>query len=71
MLNLTNLFSAIEARGASKKLSEATGISTGNISDWRSGKSKPNADALVKIADYLNVSVDYLLGRTDNPDINK
>lgn len=26
---------------------------------------------LAKIADYLNCSVDYLLGRTDNPEINK
>jgi transcriptional regulator with XRE-family HTH domain len=25
---------------------------------------------LVKIADYFNVSIDYLLGRTDNPKIN-
>ncbi len=27
--------------------------------------------SLAKIADYLDCSVDYLLGRTDNPDINK
>ena len=27
--------------------------------------AKPSADALTKIADYLNVSVDYLLGRAD------
>lgn len=27
--------------------------------------------SLAKIADYLNVSTDYLLGRTDNPEINK
>lgn len=26
--------------------------------------------SLAKIADYLDCSVDYLLGRTDNPDIN-
>lgn len=26
---------------------------------------------LAKIADYLDCSVDYLLGRTDNPDVNK
>ncbi len=26
---------------------------------------------LAKIADYLDCSVDYLLGRTDNPEINK
>ena len=29
------------------------------------------ADSLAKIADYLDCSVDYLLGRTDNPEINK
>ncbi len=28
-------------------------------------------DSLAKIADYLDCSVDYLLGRTDNPQINK
>lgn len=33
--------------------------------------SMPKADTLAKIADYLNCSVDYLLGRTDNPEINK
>ncbi len=27
--------------------------------------------SLARIADYLNCSVDYLLGRTDNPEINK
>lgn len=27
--------------------------------------------SLAKIADYLNCSVDYLLGRTDNPEVNK
>lgn len=27
--------------------------------------------SLAKIADYLDCSVDYLLGRTDNPDVNK
>lgn len=31
-------------------------------------KSMPKADTLAKIADYLNCSVDYLLGRTDNPE---
>lgn len=31
----------------------------------------PSVDKLHKIADYLDCSVDYLLGRTDNPKINK
>ncbi len=33
--------------------------------------SHPSTDKASKIADYFNVSVDYLLGRTNNPDINK
>jgi transcriptional regulator with XRE-family HTH domain len=31
----------------------------------------PLADRLCYIADYLGVSVDYLLGRTDKPEVNK
>lgn len=30
--------------------------------------STPKSDTLARIADYLRTSVDYLLGRTDNPD---
>ena len=48
-------------------LSKATGISNSNISDWKKGKGKPSADAVAKIADYFDVSTDYLLGRTDDP----
>lgn len=33
--------------------------------------SFPKANSLAKIADELNCSVDYLLGRTNNPEINK
>ena len=38
------------------------------ITDWKSGKAKPSAEALSKLADYFDVSVDYLLGRTDDPE---
>ena len=41
------------------------------ILDMARRNSMPSGDKLGKIADYLNVSVDYLLGRTDNPEINK
>jgi transcriptional regulator with XRE-family HTH domain len=43
-------------------LHNATGISTGNISDWKSGRSKPSNNKLLLIANFLGVSVDYLLG---------
>lgn len=71
MLNLENLFTLLEPRGTAKKLSDKTGISTGNISDWKSGKSKPTAEALVLIAEYFDCSVDYLLGRTERPEVNR
>jgi transcriptional regulator with XRE-family HTH domain len=31
----------------------------------------PNVGTVNKLADYLDCSVDYLLGRTDKPDVNK
>ena len=33
--------------------------------------SMPKADNLAKIADYLDCSIDYLMGRTDDPDLHK
>lgn len=33
------------------------------ISYWKQGIKKPGIDALIKIADYFNVSIDYLVGR--------
>ncbi len=35
------------------------------------GEAEPNIDGLIKLSDYLNCSIDYLVGRTDNPKINK
>lgn len=42
------------------------GLSSGNLVNWKKGTSV-NSDILCKFADYFGVSVDYLLGRTDNP----
>ena len=51
------------------QMMKSIGASTGLFSQWRSGLQKPSADKVIKIADYLDCSVDYLLGRTDNPDM--
>lgn len=67
MVNLNNLFYRISELGlTAKKVSDATGISTRNISDWKNGRSMPSAIKLDILADHLDCSVDYLLGRTDN-----
>lgn len=41
------------------------------IYDWKIGKSRPSAEDVYIIADHLNVSIDYLVGRTDKPDVNR
>lgn len=46
-------------------LSKAVGVSTGNLSDWANGRSSPSMDKLIKVADYFDVSLDYLVGRND------
>ena len=47
------------------KLSKAIGISDDLISQWKKGLQKPSLDVVLKIADYLGVSLDYLLGRSE------
>lgn len=42
-------------------VARATGISNMTLSDWKRGVSTPKQDKLIKIADFLGVSVDYLL----------
>jgi len=38
---------------------------------YKRGSKTPTAENLVKIADYLDVSTDYLLGRMENPKITR
>ena len=45
------------------------GASSATCTKWKNG-TIPNGDTLLKLADYLGVSVDYLLGRADSPEIN-
>ena len=61
-----------------KDLCEKQGISLNTLEDkLKLGKNslyglkrnQPSAERLQQIADYFNVSTDYLLGRTDNPAI--
>jgi transcriptional regulator with XRE-family HTH domain len=43
------------------RLAQDTGISQTTLCDWKSGKSKPKLDKLIKIANYLNVSLEELI----------
>ena len=51
----------------------AIGLNTtqNTMSRYENGKNEPGIRELIQIADYFNISIDYLLGRTDNPQMNK
>lgn len=47
----------------------ATGITKSTFSDWKSGRSEPKKEKLQKIADFFDVSLDYLMtGEDSNPE---
>lgn len=49
------------------KLAMDLNMNQNSISRYETGEREADYDTLIAIADYFNVSVDYLLGRTDNP----
>lgn len=48
-------------------LADYIGISNSSVSDWKKKGSIPSADKIAKISEFLDVSIDYLLGKADNP----
>ena len=47
-------------------LARATGIDQRTISNYETGKTLPDAFALITLADFFDVSIDYLVGRTQH-----
>lgn len=67
----TRLINLCELKGITiTALTAANGISKGNVTRWKNG-SIPNGDTLIKLADYFDCSIDYLLGRTDSPELRQ
>lgn len=48
-----------------KQLAADVGLSELAIQNYESGRRKPAFDALIALADYFDVSLDYLVGRSD------
>ena len=53
------------------KLAMDLSMSQNSISRYENGQRQADYETLIKFADYFNVSIDYLLERTENPDINR
>lgn len=57
-----------DKRGLTQEdLAAKIGISRASLSHYEKGRREPDYTILTKLADYFQVSIDYLLGRTDDP----
>lgn len=54
-----------------KQLADELHFSENAVQNYERNRRNPTFDALIQIADFFNVSLDYLVGRTDNPAINR
>ncbi len=50
-----------------KEIAQELNIAQSSYADWERNKKKPTQEKLTLIADFFNVSTDYLLGQTDIP----
>lgn len=61
-----------KSRGISQlKLAIDLNMNQNSISRYENGEREADCATLILFADYFDVSVDYLLGRTDNPKVNR
>lgn len=54
-----------------KEIAKLLNVSQNTYSQYETGVISLTADVLIKLADYYDVSVDYLLDRTKNPNLQK
>ena len=52
-----------------RQIAEILNVSQNTYSQYETGVIPLTAETLIKLADYYNVSTDYLLGRTDNTNL--
>ena len=52
-----------------QKVADALGVTVGNVQKFEYGTAKPKLENVIKLANFFNVSLDYLVGRTDNPKV--
>lgn len=61
----------IKGFSSAKDFCEMAGISYNTYQNYETGKRLPTAEILMRLADFYNVSTDYLLGRTKVKEMNK
>ena len=72
MTTVDRIFQLIEeSKLTAKEFANKVGVSQGNITDWKTGRAKPSTEALFKISNACNVSIDYLMGKSDFKNIDE
>ena len=67
-----NLKALRKSRGLTQiSLQMQTGIEQALLSKFETGERVPPTDTLIQLADFYGVSMDYIMCRTDKPEINK
>lgn len=54
-----------------REIAQVLNVSQNTYSQYETGVIAITAEVLIKLADYYNVSIDYLLDRTSNPKVNE
>lgn len=68
----TNLRALRKSHGLSQlSLQMKTGIEQALLSKYETGARIPPTEALLILSDFYGVSIDYILKRTENPEINR
>jgi HTH-type transcriptional regulator, competence development regulator len=57
----------LEKKLTQEELGKKINVTKVSISGYENGNRTPDTETLQKLADFFNVTTDYLLGRTDNP----
>jgi len=68
----TNLKTLRKKRGLTQvALQIETGIEQALLSKFENGERVPPTETLIRLAEFYNVSIDYILCRTEKPELNK
>ena len=54
-----------------ENLAETMCVTSRSVSRWENGVNLPDLPTLIQLADFYGVSIDYILCRTENPEINR